>query len=103
MDYETFVERYADVRSDPWVGSLGVYIPEMSNGVPPWGRAMWKSCTEGREDREGDGQGWFPHAFEILLHILAGGLAGAWHTDNSVYGRTLFHLQESCHTSRDHA
>ena len=76
MDYETFVERYADVESDPWVGSLGVYIvsPKCPTGFPPGGEQCGNRVPKDVKIGKATGMGGFRSRLKSYFTYWPGGL-----------------------------
>lgn len=76
MDYETFVERYADVKSDPWVGSLGVYIvsPKCPTGFPPGGEQCGNRVPKDVKIGKATGRGGFRTRLKSYYTYWPGGL-----------------------------
>ena len=76
MEYETFVERYADVRSDPWVGSLGVYIvsPKCPTGFPPGGEQCGSRVPKDVKIGKATGKGGFRTRLKSYYTYWPGGL-----------------------------
>lgn len=76
MDYETFVERYADVKSDPWVGSLGVYIvsPKCPTGFPPGGEQCGNRVPKDVKIGKATGRGGFRSRLKSYFTYWPGGL-----------------------------
>lgn len=76
MDYETFVERYADVRSDPWVGSLGVYVvsPKCPTGFPPGGEQCGNRVPKDVKIGKATGRGGFRTRLKAYYTYWPGGL-----------------------------
>ena len=76
MDYKTFVERYADVKSDPWVGSLGVYIvsPKCPTGFPPGGEQCGNRVPKDVKIGKATGRGGFRSRLKSYFTYWPGGL-----------------------------
>jgi len=76
MDYETFVERYADVKSDPWAGSLGVYIvsPKCPTGFPPGGEQCGNRVPKDVKIGKATGRGGFRTRLKSYYTYWPGGL-----------------------------